>query len=130
MPRRPPPPRPSDSDEPKRPRYIAFTADSTNLLPLSEVKQLAPPDQENGAMRRELEEQVAAAVGTLKPQEQKVLTLRFGLSGEEEHTLDEVGRALGVSRERIREVQSHALHKLRHPTISRTLKDHLLDSLI
>jgi RNA polymerase primary sigma factor len=51
-----------------------------------------------------------------------VLRLRFGLQGGEPHTLEEVGRKLGVTRERARQIQQSALRRLRHPRRSRRLK--------
>ena len=50
---------------------------------------------------------------TLAPREQQILELRYGLDGEQPRTLDDVGRALGVTRERIRQIEGNALKKLR-----------------
>ena len=63
------------------------------------------------------------ALSTLTPREEKIVRLRFGLdrSGKE-HTLDEIGRLFGVTRERIRQIESKALKKLRHPAITQKLK--------
>jgi RNA polymerase primary sigma factor len=54
-----------------------------------------------------------------------VLCLRFGLSGDRVYTLKEVGKKLGVTRERARQIQSRALRKLRHARHSRRLRDYL-----
>jgi RNA polymerase primary sigma factor len=54
-----------------------------------------------------------------------VLELRFGLMDGKEHTLEEVSRFFDVTRERIRQIESKALRKLRHPTRSRSLRDYL-----
>jgi len=54
-----------------------------------------------------------------------VLILRFGLVDGESRTLEEVGQEFGVTRERIRQIESKALRKLRHPTRSRKLRDYL-----
>ena len=71
---------------------------------------------------RECREEVAAQLATLKPSEQQVLRLRFGLEGEDEHTLAEVARVRGVTPERIRQIESMALRKLRHPKRAKRLR--------
>jgi RNA polymerase primary sigma factor len=54
-----------------------------------------------------------------------VLTLRFGLEDGRSRTLEEVGREFGVTRERIRQIETKALRKLRHPSRSKKLKDYM-----
>ena len=56
---------------------------------------------------------VGALIGGLTPREQLILRLRYGLSGEEEHTLEQIGQSLGLSRERVRQLEARALKKLR-----------------
>jgi len=68
---------------------------------------------------------VAQALATLSEREQKVLKLRFGIEDGRARTLEEVGRELGVTRERIRQIEAKALRTLRHPSRSHTLKDFL-----
>lgn len=72
-----------------------------------------------------LREQLEEVMDTLSDREQKVLALRFGLEDGKPHTLEEVGRDFQVTRERIRQIEAKALHKLRHPTRSRKLRDFL-----
>jgi len=72
-----------------------------------------------------LAEEINTVLETLKPIEQRVLRLRFGLEGKGSKTLEEVGRVIGVQRERIRQIEYQALRKLRHPARSRRLKDFL-----
>ena len=72
-----------------------------------------------------LKEQLEEVLGTLTEREQKVLTLRFGLEDGRARTLEEVGKELNVTRERIRQIEAKALRKLRHPSRSRKLKDYL-----
>ena len=62
---------------------------------------------------------------TLKPKEVKVLRLRFGLDDGITRTLEEIGKSFGLTRERIRQIEERALHKLRHPSRSNKLKDFL-----
>jgi len=56
---------------------------------------------------------VSSLIGTLTPREQLILRLRYGLAGEEEHTLEQIGQSLGLSRERVRQLEARALKKLR-----------------
>ncbi len=69
-----------------------------------------------------LEWQVAKALDTLTDRERLVLESRFGLYGEEDQTLEQVGRGFGVTRERIRQIEAKALKRLRHPSRARHLK--------
>ena len=72
-------------------------------------------------MREQLEEVMA----TLTDREQQVIRMRFGLEDGHPRTLEEVGREFHVTRERIRQIESKALRKLRHPSRSRKLRDYL-----
>jgi RNA polymerase primary sigma factor len=69
-----------------------------------------------------LREQTQSTLKTLTPREEKVIKLRFGVGGGSEHTLEEVGQSFTVTRERIRQIESKALRKLRHPSRSETLR--------
>ena len=72
-----------------------------------------------------LREQLKEALDTLHPREQQVLKLRFGLEDGQVRTLEEVGKEFNVTRERIRQIESKALRKLRHPSRSKRLRDFL-----
>jgi len=72
-----------------------------------------------------LREQLEEVLATLSPREEQVLRMRFGLLDGRSHTLEEVGKAFDVTRERIRQIESKALRKLRHPSRSKKLKDFL-----
>jgi RNA polymerase primary sigma factor len=66
-------------------------------------------------------------LGTLTPREEKVIRMRFGIGEKTDHTLEEVGRDFSVTRERIRQIEAKALHKLRHSDRSRRLRSFLND---
>jgi RNA polymerase primary sigma factor len=73
-------------------------------------------------IEQDLTAQVERALNTLSPKEKEILRLRFGIGEEGEHTLEEVGRRFSVTRERIRQIETKALRKLRHPLRGRALK--------
>jgi RNA polymerase primary sigma factor len=79
----------------------------------------------DAAARDMLREAMKNALAVLSDRERQVLEMRFGLDDGKEHTLEEVGQAFQVTRERIRQIESKALRKLRHPTRSRYLRDFL-----
>src|SRR5574341_35351 len=70
-----------------------------------------------------LKEQVQEVLSSLTPREQKVLVLRFGLEDGRSRTLEEVGRQLNVTRERVRQIEAKALKKLRHPIRMKQLEE-------
>jgi len=72
-----------------------------------------------------LHEQLKEVLETLTPREAEVLRLRFGLEDGKVRTLEEVGKEFDVTRERIRQIESKALRKLRHPSRAKKLKDFL-----
>jgi RNA polymerase primary sigma factor len=69
-----------------------------------------------------LKEKTAEVLRTLNPREEKIIRMRFGLEDGSQHTLEEVGQAFQVTRERIRQIEAKALRKLRHPSRSRSLR--------
>lgn len=72
-----------------------------------------------------LKERINALLNTLSPREARILRLRFGLQNGRSYTLEEVGKKFGLTRERIRQIEGHALRRLRHPRRSRELRDYL-----
>ncbi len=80
---------------------------------------------DDAATRAMLHEAVREALATLPPREHEVMAMRFGLEDGRIRTLEEVGRAFGVTRERIRQIESKTLAKLRHPNAAQPLKDFL-----
>ncbi|MBG0821691.1 RNA polymerase sigma factor RpoD [Planomonospora sp. ID91781] len=72
-----------------------------------------------------LQDQLEEILATLSEREQRIIQLRFGLADGHPRTLEEVGREFGVTRERIRQIESKTLAKLRHPTRAQILRDYL-----
>ena len=72
-----------------------------------------------------LREKIQEVLDTLPPRESRILRLRFGLENGRAYTLEEVGQKFGLTRERIRQIESKALRRLRHPRRARQLKDYL-----
>lgn len=72
-----------------------------------------------------LREQLDTVLNGLPPREVRILQLRYGLLDGQAYTLEEVGRKMGVTRERVRQIEAQALSRLRHPTIRRKLREYL-----
>jgi RNA polymerase primary sigma factor len=77
---------------------------------------------EDSAQRMLLRDQVETVLDSLNGRERRVIEMRFGLDGARDRTLSEIGDALGVTRERIRQIEAKALRKLRHPSRSKKLR--------
>jgi RNA polymerase primary sigma factor len=75
-----------------------------------------------------LQEQTSSALKTLTPREEKIIKMRFGLEDGSEHTLEQIGQEFAVTRERIRQLEAKALHKLRHPSRAHKLRAFLAPS--
>jgi RNA polymerase primary sigma factor len=75
--------------------------------------------------RQVLREEVRKVLSNLTLRERQVIELRFGLVDDHDHTLEEVGKKLKVTRERVRQIEERAIRKLRHPQSSRVLRDYL-----
>lgn len=91
-------------------RLIDLVPDTTSMSPTESV------------IRLNLKEQTAEVLRTLNPREEKIVRMRFGLEDGTERTLEEVGQAFQVTRERIRQIEAKALRKLRHPSRSHRLR--------
>ena len=94
--------------------------EDSHLGDLIEDKNASSPIE--AAVRYDLQRQITGALSTLAPREEKVLRKRFGIGENSDHTLEEVGQDFAVTRERIRQIESKALRKLRHPTRSKKLR--------
>jgi RNA polymerase primary sigma factor len=88
-----------------------------------EDDEAAPPDET--ATYNLLREHLSEVLNGLPPREVRILQLRYGLLDGQAYTLEEVGRKMGVTRERVRQIEAQALSRLRHPTIRRKLRDYL-----
>jgi RNA polymerase primary sigma factor len=86
------------------------------------LEQESIPSAELEMIRTSFEERIQAMVGDLEEKEREVIRMRFGLDGEEPRTLQEIGEALGLSRERIRQIESKAKEKLRRSHLAQGLR--------
>jgi RNA polymerase primary sigma factor len=90
-----------------------------------EDDEAPPPD--DSATYNLLREHLEEVLNSLPPREVRILQLRYGLLDGQAYTLEEVGRKMGVTRERVRQIEAQALSRLRHPSIRRKLRDYLGD---
>jgi RNA polymerase primary sigma factor len=95
--------------------------EDTTLLEFIEDGNSTRPDEYT--FNNELSEKVRILLSTLSSREEKVIRLRFGIGEKEAYTLEEVGQKFGVSKERIRQIESMALRKLKHPKRIKYLKN-------
>ena len=92
------------------------------------IKDTAVLAPDKAAINVNLKEQTGQVLHTLTPREEKIMKMRFGLEDDSEHTLEEVGRAFAVTRERIRQIEAKAMRKLRQPSRSGKLRLFLDDA--
>jgi RNA polymerase sigma factor (sigma-70 family) len=107
---------PASLDEP-------HTEDGTGSLAdmISDPLDPSPLDRVTHSLLRD---DLREALSNLSPREHHILRLRYGLDGESAHTLEEIGRRLGLTRERVRQLEGEALRKLRDPDLGRRLNDY------
>jgi len=121
---------------PERIRELAIWAEKIYSLdaPLSEedentmgdiVQDEQNPSPSEAIERDLLRQEVRRILDTLNPRERQVIELRFGLLDDHDHTLEEVGKRLKVTRERVRQIEGRAIRKLRQPQMSRMLREYL-----
>ena len=89
------------------------------------VEDNLTPTPIQSAYSKLLRDKIEAVLETLPPREARILRLRFGLENGHTYTLEEVGQKFGLTRERIRQIESKALRRLRHPRRSRQLREYL-----
>jgi RNA polymerase primary sigma factor len=80
------------------------------------------PSPYTDAENNEISGYIKKVLGTLTPKEEKVIRMRFGIGVDRDHTLEEVGRHLTITRERVRQIEAKALRKLKHPSRLKALK--------
>ncbi|MFI6737352.1 RNA polymerase sigma factor [Nonomuraea sp. NPDC050451] len=87
------------------------------------IEDVDSPEASEIVDRQLLGDQLRGVLNNLSPRESKIMALRFGLVDGKPHTLDEIGKHLGLTRERIRQLEKESLSKLRHPSNTRPLLD-------
>ncbi|HEY5268833.1 MAG TPA: sigma-70 family RNA polymerase sigma factor [Anaerolineales bacterium] len=110
----------------RRPLSLEMPTDDDEASVLGdfiEDDQIAPPDET--ATNNLLRENLREVLNGLPPREGRILQLRYGLLDGQAYTLEEVGRKMGVTRERVRQIEAQALNRLRHPSNYRKLHDYL-----
>jgi len=86
------------------------------------------PSPYSDAERIEISEHIQKVLKSLTPKEEKVIRMRFGIGMDRDHTLEEVGRHLSITRERVRQIEAKALRKLKHPSRLKVLKTLILST--
>ncbi len=89
------------------------------------IQDREAPAPADSATYNLLREHLDEVLGSLPPREVRILQLRYGLLDGQAYTLEEVGRKMGVTRERVRQIEAQALSRLRHPVIRRKLREYL-----
>jgi RNA polymerase primary sigma factor len=101
------------------------TDDEGNSVLYDFIEDVESPSPDNLATMNLLQEHITAVFDELPPREVRILQLRYGLLDGKVYTLEEVGRKMGVTRERVRQIESQALGRLRNPELRRQLKGFL-----
>lgn len=110
----------------RRPLSLETPTDSEEDSVLGDfIEDDEVPAPDDTATYNLLKEHLEIVMGSLPPREVRILQLRYGLLDGQAYTLEEVGRKMGVTRERVRQIEAQALGRLRHPSIRRKLRDYL-----
>lgn len=99
--------------------------DDEDASRLDFVKGDDSDDPQRKFLRMAMEEEIKRSLNELMPREAQVLRLRYGIGTNHDHTLEEVGQAMGLTRERVRQIESAAIRKLRSPDFQERLRDYL-----
>jgi RNA polymerase primary sigma factor len=86
------------------------------------IGDYSTPSPDSDVERREISRHLLKVLKTLSHREEKVIRMRFGIGVDRDHTLEEVGRRLSITRERVRQIEAQAMRKLKHPSRIRTLQ--------
>lgn len=89
------------------------------------LEQCVIPDTDSELVRQSFEDALRQALGELSPKERQIISMRFGLEDDRPRTLREIGEQLGISRERVRQIENQALTKLRRSSSARALAGYL-----
>lgn len=108
-------------------REEELTSERLALLITEKQLLLNAPFEEIEAFTPSLKKELALVISSLRPREKMVIEKRFGLNGEDAQKLEAVGRSMGATGERIRQIELKALRRLRHPSKSRRLKTYLYE---
>jgi RNA polymerase sigma factor (sigma-70 family) len=108
-------------------RVLSDDIEMVDTVPLEYAYDIADEGKspEEEAILSELKKTATVALSSLTAREERVLRMRFGIGLKKDHTLEEVGKTLGVLRERIRQIEAKALRKLKHPSCACKLRSFL-----
>jgi RNA polymerase primary sigma factor len=109
------------SEEPSSLDASLTNENITKLLDLISDKRTAAPFEQ--VLQSTIKKTLSLEMENLNSREQEILRLRYGLFGEVPHTLNEIGKLFDITRERVRQIQNRAIHKLRNSKLIRNLKD-------
>ena len=110
----------------RRPLSLEMPTDDEEDSVLGDfIEDKDSPAPDEAATRNLLREHLESILDSLPPREVRILQLRYGLLDGQAYTLEEVGRKMGVTRERVRQIEAQALSRLRHPNIRRQLREYL-----
>ena len=108
-------------------KVLSDDIEMVDTVPLEYAYDIADEGKspEEEAILSELKKTATVALSSLTAREERVLRMRFGIGLKKDHTLEEVGKTLGVLRERIRQIEAKALRKLKHPSCACKLRSFL-----
>jgi RNA polymerase primary sigma factor len=110
----------------RRPLSLEKPIDDDNDSVMGDfIEDIEAPAPEEVTTQGLMEEHVHTMLEKLPPREARVLRLRYGVDGGRVHTLEEVGNKMGITRERVRQIEAQALRRLRHPSLRRELIDYI-----
>ena len=110
----------------RRPLSLELPTDNEEDSVLGDfIEDQDSPPPDDTATHHLLQDHLIEVMENLPPREVRILQLRYGILDGQAYTLEEVGRKMGVTRERVRQIEAQALSRLRHPTVRRKLRDYL-----